>query len=221
MASRHIGIVAASLPLSACLGSGPAAPDPQFAATPAMAPSPPIETNGAIFRSEIGYTPLTSGARAGQVGDVLTVRLLERTIATKANSAGTAKDTELGIAPPTTGPFALFDPSDVALGAKSSFTGSGRAAQSNRLAGTISVTVAAVYPNGTMRIQGEKQVRLNRGDEFIRFAGIVRGADIASDNSVASDRVADARITYAGSGEVAQASRQGWLKRFFNTVSPF
>jgi flagellar L-ring protein precursor FlgH len=62
---------------------------------------------------------------------------------------------------------------------------------------------------------------LNRGDEFIQIAGIIRPADISNDNKVLSTRVADARITYSGKGEIARASRQGWLQRFFSMLSPF
>ncbi|MGZ8335087.1 MAG: flagellar basal body L-ring protein FlgH, partial [Allosphingosinicella sp.] len=87
--------------------------------------------------------------------------------------------------------------------------------------GEISVTVAAVLPNGNLIVQGEKSVRINRADEFIRLSGIVRPADINVDNRVASTRIADARIVYSGRGEVARASRQGWLQRFFTIVSPF
>ncbi|MET0248942.1 MAG: flagellar basal body L-ring protein FlgH, partial [Sphingobium sp.] len=85
----------------------------------------------------------------------------------------------------------------------------------------ITVTVAEVYPNGTMRVAGEKLVTLNRGDEFVRITGLVRTADISQDNRVPSTRVADARITYTGKGEVARASTQGWLGRFFSRVNPF
>ena len=72
-----------------------------------------------------------------------------------------------------------------------------------------------------MLVRGEKRVRLNRGNEFIQVAGIVRPADITPDNRVASTRLADARITYSGRGEIARAAREGWLQKFFNFVSPF
>ena len=72
-----------------------------------------------------------------------------------------------------------------------------------------------------MLVQGQKLVTLNRGDEFIQIKGIVRIADITADNRIASTRVADARIAYTGKGDVARASRQGWLSRFFSVISPF
>src|SRR3546814_1679253 len=101
------------------------------------------------------------------------------------------------------------------MGGNSTFGGKGQATQSNTLSGEISVTIAEVYPNGTMLVRGEKLVTLNRGDEYIRIAGIVRPEDITADNRILSTRVADARITYSGTGEIARASRQGWLQRFF------
>jgi flagellar L-ring protein FlgH len=193
---------------------------------PDYTPVPPpavIEwrADGAIFRASGGYAPLTSGARASMVGDVLTVMLVERTQATKATSQTTGRDGSIGLTPPATGLFNLFSPSDVAASGTNAFKGQGQAAQSNQLTGEISVTVAAVLPNGTIRVRGEKLVTLNRGDEFIQFSGLVREADIGSDNRVLSTRVADARITYTGKGEMARASKQGWLQRFFSRVSPF
>ena len=62
---------------------------------------------------------------------------------------------------------------------------------------------------------------LSQGNEWIQISGIVRLADIDQDNSVPSSRVADARIEYSGRGALQRASRQGWLGRIFNIVSPF
>jgi flagellar L-ring protein FlgH len=202
-------------------------------ASPALAKKKPVEdfvpavpietpapaTPGAIFNSD--YAPLTSGARASQVGDVLTVVLVERTQATKSNSAKTGRDGGIGLTPPTSGPLALFKSSDVNMGGTSSFTGKGEAEQSNALSGEVSVTVMAVRANGTMLVRGEKALTLNRGDERVQLSGIVRAADIGPDNRIASTRIADARIAYTGKGEIARASRQGWLQRFFSMVSPF
>ena len=64
-------------------------------------------------------------------------------------------------------------------------------------------------------------MQLSQGEEWIQLSGIVRLADIDSNNRIASPRIADARITYAGKGAVQRASREGWLSRFFNLVTPF
>ncbi|WP_422343545.1 flagellar basal body L-ring protein FlgH [Parasphingorhabdus sp.] len=207
--------------LSGCFAGSSDGPRPGFAPTIAPAAASLSQGNGAIFQAANGYAALTSGARASRIGDVLTIQLVERTSAVKSNSAATNRSGEFGLTPPTTGPLALFDPSDVNIGGDQSFSGSGRAAQANSLIGEISVTIAEIYPNGTMKVKGEKLLNLNRGEEYIQMTGIVRAADISTDNRILSSRVADARIAYSGSGEIARASKQGWLQKFFSAISPF
>lgn len=185
------------------------------------APMPTPVANGAIFQASLGYAPLTSGARAAMVGDLVTIVLVESTQAQKTNSASTDRKGSIGIQPPPTGPLSFFKASDTQTGASSTFAGKGQASQSNQLTGAITVTIAQIYPNGTYLLRGEKHLTLNRGDETIQISGIVRSTDIDSTNSVLSTRVADARITYTGKGEIARASSQGWLGRFFSRISPF
>lgn len=192
-----------------------------YAPTPYPVPAPP-PADGAIFHAAAGYAPLTSGARAAMVGDILTIVLVEKTQATKSNSATNNRAGSIAVTPPPAGPIAtVLNKVNLNMGTANKFNGTGAAEQSNQLSGAISVTIAAVYPNGTMLIRGEKQLTLNRGDEQIRISGLVRAADIDFDNTVPSTRVADARITYSGTGEIARASQQGWLGRFFNRISPF
>jgi flagellar L-ring protein precursor FlgH len=191
--------------------------------SPSYAPAPAApQANGAIFQAANGYSALTNGARAAMVGDVVTILLVEKTQAVKANSASTDRSGNITVNPATTGPIShLLKDTDLSGGAGSTFAGKGAAAQSNQLNGEISVTIAAVYPNGTMLVRGQKMLTLNRGDENINVTGIIRAADIGPDNRVPSTRVADARIAYSGKGEIAIASRQGWLNRFFSILSPF
>jgi flagellar L-ring protein precursor FlgH len=193
-----------------------------YAPTLSALPVNPPPANGSIFQASMGYAPLTSGSRASMVGDVITIVLVERTQATKSNSADTSRSGNISLTPPTTGLASkLFSPSDIGASGANSFTGKGAASQSNALTGEITVTIAQVFPNGTMLIKGEKALTLNRGDEFIQISGLVRQADISPDNRIASTRVADAKIIYSGKGEIARASRQGWLQRFFTMISPF
>lgn len=186
-------------------------------------PTPhPVQANGGIFQAAVGYTPLTSGSRASQIGDIITINLVESTQASKSNAADTSHDGSIGLTPPSTGPLShLFNSSDIGASGTNSFKGAGKASQSNSLSGEITVTVIDVHPNGVMLVRGQKALTLNRGDEFIQITGLVRPADVSPDNRVLSTRVADARITYTGKGEIARASRQGWLQRFFTMITPF
>jgi len=200
---------------------GKKAPKEDFSASLPVTPVASVPANGSIFQASDGYAALHEGTRARRVGDPLTIVLVERTSASK--SAGSQLDSGggLSLTPPTTGALNLFNQSDASVSGKRNFKGAGTADQSNALSGEVTVTVAAVYPNGTMLVQGQKRVTLNRGDEFVQIKGVVRATDIDANNRIASTRVADARIAYTGKGDVARASRQGWFSRFFSVISPF
>ena len=181
----------------------------------------PAPANGAIFQASNGYAALVEGARARRVGDPLTIVLVERTVAQKDVASKSGRDGNIGLTPPSVGPLSLFDPAEAKASGTQAFNGLGTATQSNSLSGEVSVTVAEVFPNGTMLVRGEKRLTINRGDEWVQISGIVRIADIDFDNRVRSTRVADARITYTGKGDLQRQSRPGWLQRFFSLVSPF
>lgn len=193
----------------------------------ARAPALPVlpvavpEANGAIFQAGGGYAALYEGSRAKRVGDPLTIVLVEKTAASKSSNSKLGSSGGLSITPPTTGALSLFKGTDASASGTRNFNGSGTADQANSLSGEVSVTIAQVYANGTMLVQGQKRVTLNRGDEYVRIKGVVRSADIDTENRVLSTRVADAQIQYTGKGDVARAGRQGWLGRFFSVVSPF
>ncbi len=176
--------------------------------------------DGSIFQVDYGYAPLTSGPRAAQVGDMLTIVLAERTQASKSNAAKDRSHRQCQLDSAGDWPGQLLRPHRCVRERQQRLRRQGRGHASNQLNGEITVTIAEVYPNGTMLVRGEKMLRLNRGDENIRISGIVRDADIGADNRVSSTRVANAKITYTGKGEIARASRQGWLQRFFTMLSP-
>ncbi|MFN3819114.1 flagellar basal body L-ring protein FlgH [Blastomonas sp.] len=221
VAAIALSLVISASPAYAKKKRQPIQPDPDYAPTLSMPHAAPAVPNGAIFQASNGYSALTNGARAGMVGDVLTIALVERTQAVKSNGANTDRNGSIGLTPPVTGPLSFFNPSDVSMGGNTSFQGTGTAQQSNSLQGQVTVTIAEVYPNGTMLVRGEKLISLNRGSEHIRFSGIVRAVDIGPENIIASSRVANAQIIYGGTGEIARASQKGWLQRFFEIVSPF
>ena len=195
------------------------------AEAPVFAPSLPITqpapaaASGSIFAA--GYAPLHTGLRARLQGDPVTIRLVETTTAAKSVSAKSAKGGEASITPPSAGLLSFLNPDALKMGSNSSFNGQGNAGQTSTLNATLSVTIAEVRANGTALLRGEKRMHLSQGDEWVRFSGIVRLADIDEDNTVASSRVADAHIEYSGRGALQRASRPGWLSRFFNAVSPF
>lgn len=211
-------ILALAVASPACAGPKPA---PGFEAALPPPPPAPRAADGAIFNAGDGYAALYQGHRAGKVGDPVTIVLVERTTTAKAAGSKTAKSGSFGVTPPATGPLSFIKPSSLNAGGDVSFKGDGTATQSSTLAGEVSVTIVEVRPGGTALVRGEKRLMLSQGQEWIQFSGIVRLADIGADNRIASTRVADARIAYAGNGPVSRASREGWLSKFFSMISPF
>lgn len=170
---------------------------------------------GGLFRS--GYTgSLVSDRRAVRVGDILTVMLDESTQSSKSAGTSFGKQTSVGIGVPTL-LNRDFEQLNSSASADRDFKGSASSSQQNTLRGSIAVTVHKVLPGGTLMVKGEKGLRLNQGDEIIRLSGLVRMDDINRYNQVSSQNVANAQISYAGRGALADSNQPGWLTRFFTS----
>lgn len=211
--------------------------DPEFA--PSM-PAVTYQTDetavtGSIYQAGTEMI-LYEDMKARRIGDTITVRLSEKTNASKTANTATNRTQNTTVENPTLyGSSPQFNALgvvplasntgntlDAELNSSSAFAGSSNSTQSNSLTGDITVTVSDVLPNGNLVVRGEKRFNFNQGNEYIKIAGIVRPYDIGPDNTVASTKLADATIMYNGDGALADANRMGWLARFFIGVfSPF
>ncbi|HKW82919.1 MAG TPA: flagellar basal body L-ring protein FlgH [Burkholderiaceae bacterium] len=213
---RSILVVGAVLALTGCV-MHPSEPD--YAATwPEPLPEA-AQANGAIYQA--GHdVALFENAVARRVGDTLTIRLSERTNASKSSSTSTKKATDIDMPGPIIGGRPVTANGVEILHAEvnndAKFDGEGASSQSNRLEGDISVTVAQRLSNGNLLVRGQKWISINQGQEYVRIQGIVRPIDIEPDNSISSLKVADAMIAYGGKGALANANAPGILSRFFN-----
>ncbi len=177
-------------------------------------------SNGSIFAS-FQSRGLIEDPKAQNIGDVLTVLLVERTDASKQASTNTQKETTVDNQNPVIlGGSVTVNGRPILqnqIEGDQNFRGQGASSQSNSLAGTITVTVIERYPNGNLKVAGSKQLALNQGSEKVSIVGVVRPLDISTENTVTSDRLAVAEISYGGKGVVDDANSMGFLARFFNT----
>lgn len=220
-AVRALSIIGLCALLPACTGGEPSAGFAAALPPPLVQESRGASADGGIFRVDAGYAPLHLGNRARAVGDPLTIALVETTRTSKSAGSKTDREGGFSILPPAAGPLDFLNPEALKASGNGSFKGQGDASQSSSLAAQLAVTIAEVRANGTALVRGDKRMMLTQGEEWVQFSGIVRLSDIDEDNRIASTRVADARIVYAGNGSVQRASREGWLSRFFSMVSPF
>lgn len=173
----------------------------------------PPTSSGGLFRA--GHSgSLLQDKRALRVGDILTIVLDESTQSSKSAGTSFGKTSGLEVGIPTV-LGRTYPDLESSAEAERSFNGSARSSQQNTLRGAIAVTVHQVLPGGTLLVKGEKALRLNQGDEYIRVTGLVRLDDINRFNQVSSQNVANARISYAGRGVLNDSNSAGWLTRFF------
>ncbi len=212
--------------LSGCVQNPVQPNDPRFSPVTANTLRPPPPVNGSIFQEGFANN-LWEDQRARRIGDIITVLLQENTTSSKTNSTSITKDSSNESPAPSifgTTPSFTLPGSDSNMDLSSdfesnrAFSGAADADQSNNLSGSITVTVSDVMPNGVLVVRGEKWLTLGQGEEYIRITGLIRPSDINPDNTVVSTKMADARITYAGRGALADSGKMGWMSKFFNSI---
>ena len=199
---------------------------PERVYIPSTRQASPPAADGSIF-SRAGQDSLLGQDRARQPGDSLTVLIDEQVSASSSASNNASRNS----ATTALTPIALADlnrrlgtawASDINPGESASASkGEGRAEQAGRIEGEVTAVVTEVLPNGLLAIRGYKRLELTRGVQLIRLTGFVRPMDIQPDNTVRSRRLADADISFAAKGELADASRAGWMNRALLKLWPF
>ncbi|MGO4378467.1 flagellar basal body L-ring protein FlgH [Pseudoduganella sp. RAF53_2] len=217
---KILSLAAAALLLAGCAGTTP----PSIVSGPTTArPLPPAyprvaQNNGAIFQNST-FRPAFEDRRARHVGDVINVVITENTTANKAGASSGNKSGSVNFGVP--GPLQSRLGTNVATSADNKYADADNQSASNTFRGTIGATVVEVLENGNLIIAGEKQIAMNKGTEFIRISGMVNPDSIASNNSVASTAIADARVEYRTNSHLDKTELQSMASRFFLSLLPF
>lgn len=209
--------------LQACSTTTPHAAlntNPNFAPVYAKPEERKVAT-GAIYKGRVSDNWFGRG-RTYQVGDVITVLLNEYAAGGKTQKADLSRDSKNDVIP--TGiknlPGGVFKGLKLDGGTITS-TGGNTTNQEATLEADVSVTVVEVYSNGNLLVRGEKQLALTEGVEVIQVSGIIRPEDVSSSNTVQSRRLANAQISYRGTGDLANATRPGWGTSLLFKLWPF
>jgi flagellar L-ring protein FlgH len=169
-------------------------------------------------------TSWTADRREYAVGDIITVLVSEATLATAVKAQnGTDQQTRkngLGLEPPKIGETSLpsIDAS-MSMDKNASSKQSGDAKRAVNFQGDISVRVTSVDKSGQLQIKGSKIVDVDKNKQTLNFSGWVRPEDISAQNVIASERVADAALTYQLSGNLGK-TRGGIIGRLLNVFWP-
>lgn len=191
-------------------------------------PKESIREEGSLW-SDSSQVLLYSDVKARNVGDIVTINIVESSKASK--NAGTKTNRNSGAEANWSGIFELITKgwkihntpigTDQAINIKNSFDGKGETSRTSYMSAHLTARVIDVLPNGNLLIRGSKQVRLNNEDQFIFVQGIIRPEDISSNNTVLSTYIAEAVIELNGSGIISDKQRPGWLMRVVDWLWPF
>jgi flagellar L-ring protein precursor FlgH len=183
---------------------------------------------GSIWKGASTSNTLFHDQRAGFVGDILTIKIVEVSTASEKASTDTGKssDVQAGISNIMgleTNKFpSSIDPSKmIGAATKNNFSGSGETTRTGSLSATITARIIDVLPNGNLAVEGKRELYVNNEKKEILVQGIVRSKDIAYDNSILSTQIADAKIIYTGIGVVGEKQFPGWLARMVDKFWPF
>jgi flagellar L-ring protein precursor FlgH len=226
MLGRYLCLALVVIGLGGCQPPMP----PPLPPPPPPPPAPP-PLNGSLWRPERASNYAALDVRAHFPGDLLTVLISERSQGSRdANTEASAKSSisasvEDFFGIPASSVKLLpkgFNPTSIvkAETARES-VGDGETKRSGSLTASITVRVDAVDYNGNLHVRGDKVVSVNREQEHIVLTGVVRPEDIASDNSVLSSRLADARIDYYGRGVVGDKQNVPLVHRLYDWIWPF
>lgn len=187
-------------------------------------------SDGSLWQDHGALSAMFINQKARMVGDIVTIKIVESSNASNVASTKTGRDSSLSVG--LTSFFNLenkfntstdrFNPfSPAASTFASDFDGSGTTARSGALTAYITARIIQVLPNGNFVIEGNREVKVNNENQIITLTGVVRPRDISSQNVIQSTYIADARISYSGSGVLNEKQSPGWLMRILDYIWPF
>jgi flagellar L-ring protein FlgH len=174
---------------------------------------------------------LLGDRRAGQRGDILTVVIEINDSAQISNSTGRSRKGSQSMGIPSL--FGIPQRLDeklpegasmaeaVATDSSSSFSGNGSVARNEKLTLRVAATVVEKLPNGVLRIEGQQEVRVNFEMRELIITGYVRPSDVSRQNEITYDKIAGARISYGGRGQITEVQQPRVGQQIAESLLPF
>lgn len=190
-------------------------------------PQPPAQRAGKSLWQDTSVD-LFRDPRAMRVGDVMTVKISIRDKANLDNTSERKRDSKRNLDFDTSYdlnlPFVKGKGDgklDANVNSGTSTKGQGAITRSESIELLVAAVVSDVLPNGNLVISGTQEVRVNYELRVLSVAGVVRPRDIATDNTISYDKIAEARISYGGRGRITEVQQPGWGHQLFDLISPF
>ena len=233
----------AALMLGGCAGLNEAIAPPQLTAiqNPATLagsqrvsmplPTPIVETAAPNSLWRTGARSFFNDQRASKIGDILTVNIeiadsaqLKNTSArSRTSSTDTSLNAALGLEDLITKalPGTPSLSPGVDFGSTSASNGTGSVNRQETVSLVVAAVITDILPNGNMVIGGSQEVKINNELRELLVSGVIRPEDVAADNTIAHTKIAEARISYGGRGDISAVQRDKYGKLIYDQITPF
>ncbi len=220
---KKIGLGIGCILCSACVTTQSPPPSSSYSRPISPVIAAPVRgSEGSLWSPQIPSN-LFRDLKARNVGDIVTINVVESATASKNATTKTSRNSALaagwsGVLAKLTGDWVGTEQK---VNFENDFDGKGETTRSSQLNTFITAQVIQVLPSGNLVIEGSRQVQVNNENQFIHVQGVIRPEDISSGNIILSTYIAEARIELAGQGAVSDKQRPGWLARILDWVWPF
>lgn len=183
--------------------------------------------DGSIYDPSVGPYGLVANKTAQRVGDLITVVISENQNVRNEETADLRKETDLQyqITNFDIKPNAFNVLPQVAGDSTDQFVGQANYEKRGTFTARLTAVVVDALPNGTLVVNGRREVKIDNEIKVIEFSGIVRRFDISPDNTVQSEFVANAKVHYTGTGPLTNSTNRtglgGWIHDAIAWLWPF
>ena len=166
--------------------------------------------------SQNGFRSLFSDYKAVNLGDAITIIVVESSQASNAAQKSTGRESDIGFGFSGGVDETELPNVDLDLGSRNEFEGSGSAKTAGMVRTKLSALIDSVLSNGLVRIKGSRKIVVNDEEQMITIKGLVRTSDISSDNTVLSYNISEAEIIFQSDGQIKSAQEPGWITKLFH-----
>ena len=171
---------------------------------------------GAQTMKENGFRSLFSDYKAVNLGDAITIIVVESSQAKNQAEKTTGRDSKVGLGLSGSFDGTSLPSGDLDLGTRNDFKGGGSSKSSGMVRTKLSALIDSVLSNGLLRIKGSRKIVVNDEEQMITIKGIVRTSDISSDNTIYSYNISEAERVFKSDGQINSVTSPGWVTKLFH-----
>jgi len=163
-----------------------------------------------------GFRSMFSDYKAVNLGDAITIVVVEASEASNAAQKSTGRQSDIGFGLSGGLDATALPNANLDVGSKNDFKGSGSSKTSGMVRTKLSALIDSVLSNGLVRVKGSRKIVVNDEEQMITIKGFVRTSDISSDNTVFSYNISEAEIIFQSDGQIKSMQDPGWLTKLFH-----